>query len=734
MAAAPGAVARALSAPSAFDFWRTAQRTLRGRYRRVLTITLLAALTGGYAGWSMGKRLYTATGLVRIASTLPAVMKETDQNRPMANFDGFMQAQREVMSGREVIDTALKEDSWQKLGTRRYTVPGETFASCLKVDTRARSDFLQIKFTHKDPTIAAAAVQSLIGAYKQVFVREQERAERPRMELLQRRRDTLAAEEAQLEAKIQAASQGRSLTEVESLCLEASERARKLRGALTDLQIAVAGGLDIMRPVPEPGLAGGDDALWYTALQDRLEHDLFEARARGLLPAHPTIARLENAIQASRVQIAALPKPDGTAPNPVASRSLKDRETSMRTLLDSAQVEVRQLASERERLKTLETDATALRLQLTETDSRLDALTTEASLGGRLAVVSGGDRPMTALLDNRTKMAAAGVAAGAVAPVGLLLLSAMVRRRYRSGEEVAEDLAEHVPIVAVLPEVDGPGALGMMAARCIHDIRARLQPHGPEEPRTYLVTSTSPGEGSSSLSLALAFSFAAAGVRTVLVDGDLTSRRVTGALDAEGAPGLIEATAGGEPNIQRIRSGPFVLTAGQSTSHDACKLVPAALRRVLAILRERFEVVIIDGDPVLTGITATVIAPQTDGVIFAVGSGQRPALVLQAVAQVRMQGTDLAVAVFNRADPSQLPIEVKDREAAAASKHRALPEKMRRLGPLVAAVLASLKHTREADVELAPAGLDLARSDTPLHTGDISHEAQDRRAQGRSAA
>jgi Mrp family chromosome partitioning ATPase len=233
--------------------------------------------------------------------------------------------------------------------------------------------------------------------------------------------------------------------------------------------------------------------------------------------------------------------------------------------------------------------------------------------------------------------------------------------------------------------------------------------------------------------LSLAFSFAAAGVRTLLIDGDLTSRRVTMALDAGEASGLIEAMAGVEPFVQRIRAGPSVLTAGKSSSHDACRLVPTALRRVLANLRERFDVILIDGDPMLTGITATVIAPQTDGVIFAVGNGQRPGLVHQAIGQIRMQGTDLLVAVFNKACASELPIEVKDREAAAAAKHRALPEKVRRLGPLVATVLASIRHTREEDLELT-SGLDLARTDTPTHTGEQAHEAHDRRAQGRSAA
>ncbi len=730
------AMSRVPSAADAVDLWRSAYRALRGRLRVVLLLGVMGAAVGIYAGLSMGKRLYSATGLVRIASALPAVMKETDQNRPMANFDGFLQAQREVMTGREVIDAAMKEESWIKLGARRRVRTSEQFAAGLKVDTRVRSDFLQVKFTHPDPLVAATAVQSLIAAYKQVFVREQERAERPRMEALENRRASLQGELKKLEARMAEVSRGRTLTEVEPLWAETAERARKLRNALTDVQIAIAGGSDAFSKSGDTDSATVDEGTWYLAMQSKLERELFQARSHGLLSAHPTVVRLENAIQACRTQIAAIPRTPG-APARIAERPsdvLREREGSLRTLLDSAQTEMRQLSIEREQLKSLESETLVLHQQLSDTETRLDALTTEASLGGRLAVVSGGDRPMTAMIDNRTKMAAMGGAVGGLAPMGLIVLASLVKRRYRSGEELAEDLAGRAPFVAVLPEVSGPGALGMMAARCVHDIRARLQPNGPEGSKVYLVASSSPDEGKGALAMALGFSFAAAGFRTLIVDGDLTSRGVTLSFDAGEAPGLTQAISGEDPPIQRIRAGPSILTTGRSSTLDACRLEPAALKRVLTTLRERFEVILVVGDPFLTGITSTVIAPQADSVILAVTNGQHPKRVKQTVDQVEMLGTSLSVAVFNRADPSDLPIDVKARELADKTKGRTLPEQIMRLGPLVVNVLASLRHTRAEDVELTTGAMELARTDDDATTGEQSNEATERRSRGRSAA
>ena len=158
-----------------FDFWRTAHRALRGRYRLALLLAVCGAVAGACGGALTGRRLYSATGLVRIASVLPQVMRETDQNRPMAMFDGLIQAQRDVMTSREMIQAAMSDPSWQGIANTGKIPSDEQFAASLKVETRPRSDHLKVTFTHKDPAIAAAAVRSIISVYEQAYVREQER-------------------------------------------------------------------------------------------------------------------------------------------------------------------------------------------------------------------------------------------------------------------------------------------------------------------------------------------------------------------------------------------------------------------------------------------------------------------------------------------------------------------------------------------------------------------------------
>jgi Mrp family chromosome partitioning ATPase/uncharacterized protein involved in exopolysaccharide biosynthesis len=712
------------------DFWRTAYAAVRGRQRWVLAITASGAALGAGIGLLAGQRLYTATGLVRLASTLPPVLRETDQNRPMAMFDGFIQAQAQVMSGREVIDAAMKQDAWKKLHASSAATP-ERFASFLKVETRPRSDFLQVKFTHSDPQVAAAGVQSVIAAYKDVFTNDQEKSESSRMEVLQQRRAELNAQAAKLQASIDQTTHGRTLTEIDALCTETTDRIRKLRGALTDIQIAIEGGPALLEKQSQSAAgSGGSVTEWCTARIFKLECDLVEARAAGLYDTHPRIVQLEKSIKAYREQMAALPHEEQNSDPALAAaerRPLQERENNLRQMVQAAQDELKQFGIEREQLKHLDEQSQALRQQLADTEQRLDALTTESSTGGRLTIVSAGARPMTAVLDNRAKACGAGTLLGAAIPFAGLMVGTLIRRRYRTGEELAEDLGESVPFVTVLPRVDGADHSAALAARSIHAARSRLtQPSGG--PRVYLVSSAVAGEGKSSVAMSLSLSLAAAGVRTLLIDADFTSRRLTTALGALDAPGLLEAADNAqEPSLNHLRAGPWVLTAGRAQPRDAGRLRLESLRTLFAGLRQRFDVILIDSDSFLSGVAAPFMAPHADGVILTVGSGARQKHVHQAVRHARQIGVPFMGAVFNYAGLSQFPPEL--RLAASNAGARALPASASAFGPLVGAILESLSLTREDDLRLAPSGMN-------LHTADAEREADaaQRRQQSRSAA
>jgi len=144
-------IGSAWSAEAKFDFWRTAHRALKGQYRFAALLAAGGTVLGAIIGSQLGQRVYSSTGLVRIASVLPQVMHETDQNRPMAMFDGFIAAQRDVMLSRDVIEGALQEEPWRRAQRTGLAPSDAQFAANLKVETRARSDHLKVIFYRQRP-------------------------------------------------------------------------------------------------------------------------------------------------------------------------------------------------------------------------------------------------------------------------------------------------------------------------------------------------------------------------------------------------------------------------------------------------------------------------------------------------------------------------------------------------------------------------------------------------------
>ena len=136
-----------------------------------------------------------------------------------------------------------------------------------------------------------------------------------------------------------------------------------------------------------------------------------------------------------------------------------------------------------------------------------------------------------------------------------------------------------------------------------------------------------------------------------------------------------------------------------------------ATAKVLAALRERFDVVLIDGDPIITGLAASVIAAHVNGVILTLARGQEQPQAQRAVRVVETLGARLSGAVFNRAPATDFRDVLQPPSQTAASEGRVFPERLNRFGPLVGAVISSISLSREDDLDLIADGITLARSD-----------------------
>ncbi|KQT02332.1 polysaccharide biosynthesis tyrosine autokinase [Cellulomonas sp. Leaf395] len=144
-------------------------------------------------------------------------------------------------------------------------------------------------------------------------------------------------------------------------------------------------------------------------------------------------------------------------------------------------------------------------------------------------------------------------------------------------------------------------------------------------PRSIVVTSSRSGEGKSVTVANLAATLASAGTRVCLVDADLRRPSVAKHLGLEGAVGLTTILIGrvslddalqpyGDENLQ-------VLASGQIPPNPSELLGSDAMVALLAQLKQKFDMVLVDTAPLLPVTDAAIISTSVDGVLVVAGSG-----------------------------------------------------------------------------------------------------------------
>jgi Mrp family chromosome partitioning ATPase len=368
------------------------------------------------------------------------------------------------------------------------------------------------------------------------------------------------------------------------------------------------------------------------------------------------------------------------------------------------------------RIARLQTDGADDRRRLNEAVDRVQMLRVEAAMGGRLQVMSEADVPMTPVRDNRQIYSIAAGGGGACAAAAVMVALTLARRRKPTAQvEARRPSMTLLGMLPALSEHGGDAARSMEAADAVHQVRASLQAGGRRS-QTYLLTSAAAGDGKTSLTIALGLSFASTGMRTLLIDCDLESRRLTGGLRAEDDEGLFEAIFSENPGtcIRRLASGPWILPLGQVDAMHTASLSAQAIQRLLDEARKEFDVVLIDSAPILDSVEASMLSAEVDGVILAVSRGQKPGMMGRVTRHLDLIGARTAGIVINRASDRDMlrsgfgiaprqsdRLRRHDEDANAANPGETKTathdsDGLSGFGPLVAAVYLHLPSARAA--------------------------------------
>lgn len=211
------------------------------------------------------------------------------------------------------------------------------------------------------------------------------------------------------------------------------------------------------------------------------------------------------------------------------------------------------------------------------------------------------------------------------------------------------------PLARGLYTVDHPTSAAAEAMRGVRTV-LEMNPAG-ETLKRVVVTSALASEGKTSTSVWLAVAFAQMGRRVVVVDCDLRRPRLHTLFQAEREGGVSDWLSGRvqEPTLIETRvPGLSVLTAGPRGSRAVELLGTDRMRELLALLDERFDVVILDTPPSGIVSDAAVLSRLVDGVVHVV----KAHTVSRAAARGTIEGllrvnARVLGAVVNGVDPKR---------------------------------------------------------------------------------
>lgn len=288
------------------------------------------------------------------------------------------------------------------------------------------------------------------------------------------------------------------------------------------------------------------------------------------------------------------------------------------------------------RLHQLEREAGASRIIFENFLGRLKQTSGQEELQRADAVVlSTAEPPVAPDGSARNRILASGGLLGFAAGLGLVFLLDKLRNTFRGADEVHRITG--LPVLAAIPSAGRrrtPRDLlhhvrrrpTSALAEAVRNLRTSLLfGHLDHSPAVVMLTSTVAGEGKSTSSMLLALASAEMGRSAILVDCDLRISSLA-ALAGTDRPGLLAMIEGSAPFEEAVHvdpdSGLHVLVA---RPHDAAPASNAAdilasrrFRQLIAALRERYDLVLLDTPPVLSVADARIVAGLADAVLYAV--------------------------------------------------------------------------------------------------------------------
>jgi succinoglycan biosynthesis transport protein ExoP len=179
-------------------------------------------------------------------------------------------------------------------------------------------------------------------------------------------------------------------------------------------------------------------------------------------------------------------------------------------------------------------------------------------------------------------------------------------------------------------------------------------------PKSLLVTSSVPAEGKTTTVVNTATVLAQTGAQVLIIDADMRRPRLHQVLDMsneEGLSAILSSDMTESDVLSKIKkyrdTNIYLLGSGAIPPNPAELLGSAQMRRLLEIVGETFNYVVIDSPPIASFTDGVLISSLVDGVLLVVHGGKTSRQVVKRVRQMLQEiGAKIIGVVLNKADMS----------------------------------------------------------------------------------
>ncbi len=669
-----GAGAAPQAVPSAYDIVGSMLRFKR----TALVVFILAAAPLTAAIWTQVVPKYEARAEVRVRPIIPYLVFRTEDNGMIPLYDSFVNTQVSIMRSLTVLHRVLERPEVRQ--TQWYAKPPKSLLQRLKGDTpstmerlkddlsvrpRSRTEIIDVSFTAASAPNAQLIVNVILEEYVKYTA---EMSDATEDKLYRQLADQYKSLENEIQGREQVCAElSRTLgTDVPQELVSAKRiRLDETQANLTELRQKIALlELQVGQADPNGGPAGPNDLIGkqprysQDAEWRKLDIDMRTMRhniTNSLLtPKHSDMARMTKELEfaeellrlreaqldeqwrdrlknAAGVPMAAfgaggLGYEEGQIPVEYQLAQAKQQEQLLIAEYEKQKAEFDGLFENAQLLDKENTDLQHKQELFDAVRQRVDQKNMERNVPGSIAVLTEASVPSRPDNDRRLVFTCMAMALGLGMGGGAAFLRASASKAIYAPRDMPYPM--QVPFLGCIPDVrrarasnDEPGPDLTESIRVVRTtLLSRLD---RQRSTAVLVTSATEGTGKSTFTLMLGKSLAQVGKKVILVDADFRKMALTRHFkNLSGKSGFIQSLRRGsvyERHIFQTQTpGLSIVPAGRKGDSETAldEIANGAFNACLNKLRKHWDIILLDGSPIVPLADAAILCGQVDGAIL----------------------------------------------------------------------------------------------------------------------